>query len=78
MEALSGWLIKEGGVRHNLKKRWFTCDSDGITYYDDDSTQSLRNPLGYIDSKDILTICDMGNLKKRDYCIEVITKERTW
>lgn len=55
-----------------------TCDESGITYYDNDRADSLRNPLGFIDCSEILTVCDMGNMKKRDFCIEVITKERTW
>lgn len=54
-----------------------TCDESGVTYYDSDSASALRNPLGFIDSVEILTVCDMGNMKKKDNCIEVITKDRT-
>ena len=50
----------------------------GFTYYPGNTEKELRKPLGFVDAKDILTVCDMGQLKKRDFCIEVITKERTW
>lgn len=92
---VTGWIAKEGGVRHNIKRRWAVVDKDGFTcvprqwcealsltvrcsYYPGPSEKELRKPLGFVDAKDILTVCDMGQLKKRDFCIEVITKERTW
>jgi hypothetical protein len=38
----------------------------------------MPNLYFFFGGADIQTVCDMGTLKKKDYCIEVITRERTW
>ena len=38
----------------------------------------LRKPLGFIDASAIMTVCDFGERKNADHCIEVLTRERNW
>jgi hypothetical protein len=46
----TGWLVKQGGVRKNWKKRWFVLKCGSLNYYD---SPTEPNPLGIIDIKDV-------------------------
>jgi hypothetical protein len=68
------WRIEqEGGIRHNIKKRWTVVDESGITYFASNSAKDMAKPLGFVDAKTILSTCELGVKKKQDFCIEVAT-----
>lgn len=73
-----GYLFKEGGVRHNIKKRWIVVDEAGLTYYPGNTPKELKKPLGKIASSEILSVCELGVRKKQDFCFEIATPSRNW
>jgi len=68
-----GWLIKEGGKRHNWKKRWFTLgNTKQLTYYE---TRKKDNHKGTID----LTKAKLlRSHKKQKHGFGIICPKRTW
>jgi hypothetical protein len=68
-----GWLTKEGGRRHNWKKRWFTLgDTKQLTYYE---TANKKNHKGTIDLTNSKLI---PNHKKQKHGFGIICPDRTW
>jgi len=68
-----GWLTKEGGKRHNWKKRWFTLgDTKQLTYYE---TPDKKSHKGTIDLRNAKL---MPSHKKQKHGFGIICPNRTW
>lgn len=71
----AGFLYKEGGVRKNVKRRYFVADALGVVYYE---TEKEQAPLGSIPVADVLSAVDLGTHKQRPWCLQVVTPSRAW
>eukprot|EP00736_Rhodelphis_marinus_P014331 Rmarinus@m.21096 len=73
-----GWLVKEGHLRKNWKRRWFILQGDTLTYYE--SQENMKKPKGVIN----LETCAVNAKTREDIkqevgtteCMEIVTSER--
>ncbi|KAL0478465.1 ankyrin repeat and pleckstrin domain-containing protein [Acrasis kona] len=66
-----GYLIKEGNIRRNWKKRWFVLKRDSFRYFKD--VRDLKNEKGSISLAGAEVDDQMGE-KKRIFCIAIKDK----
>jgi GTPase SAR1 family protein len=76
-DLCSGWLWKQGEIRKSVKKRWFVCFSDRLVYAKSPESGSQQQ-LGELLLSGVQHVAGHKIFKKRDFCIEVVTKARTW
>jgi len=71
-----GFLIKQGGVYKNFKKRWFMLQGTSLHYLKDVED---RTPLGTISLEHCSNIAPVEDPKsKRLYCFQIFTPERVY
>jgi len=75
-----GWIHKKndkGFIGDKWNKRWFVLYEDGIlAYYADQVLMDKKNSVDLKGSK--LKVLPKKNIKKRPYCFELETKDRTF
>ncbi|XP_027704208.1 pleckstrin homology domain-containing family A member 2-like, partial [Vombatus ursinus] len=75
----SGYCVKQGNVRKNWKRRFFTLDDFSLSYF---KCEQDREPLRTILLKDVLKthecLVKSGELLMRDNLFEIITSSRTF
>jgi len=68
-----GWLRKEGGKRHNWKKRWFTLgDTNQLTYYESPDKKHHKGTIDLTKAK------LLASHKKQKHGFGIICPKRTW
>ncbi|XP_072033727.1 pleckstrin homology domain-containing family A member 1-like [Amphiura filiformis] len=74
---MSGFCVKQGGVRKNWKRRFFVLNDDGFSYY---KGEMDKLPLRTILKKDIASckVSDIPLSTQRDNLFEVTTATRTF
>lgn len=78
MATKSGWLVKEGNGIKTWKKRWFTLKGMNLHYSKDEKKHSKGQDQGIIDLEDAASIKASNNKKKKNYCFEISTPDRTY
>jgi small GTP-binding protein len=76
----SGWLTKQGAVRKNWKRRWFTCRDGAVAYYaaaPDASGKFSKEPKGEFPLTDAIVRSCQARVGKQ-HALEVITRARTY
>jgi len=75
-----GWIHKKNDknfVGDRWNKRWFVLYEDGIlAYYADQVLRDKKNSVNLKGSK--LKVLPKENIKRRPYCFELVTKDRTF
>jgi GTPase SAR1 family protein len=74
----SGWLFKRGEVRKSIKKRWCVVDEKGLHYFKGNPNIKRDPELGLVDASLIENVQDGQRQLKKEHCIIVITRTRTW
>jgi len=68
-----GWLRKEGGKRHNWKRRWFTLgDTNQLTYYESPDKKHHKGTIDLTKAK------LLASHKKQKHGFGIICPKRTW
>jgi len=68
-----GWLRKEGGRRHNWKKRWFTLgDTNQLTYYESPDKKDHKGTIDLTKAK------LLASHEKQKHGFGIICPNRTW
>lgn len=68
-----GWLRKEGGKRHNWKKRWFTLGTTKqLTYYETPDKEIHKGTIDLTKAK------LMPSHNKQKYGFAIVCPKRTW
>ncbi|KAG5840526.1 pleckstrin homology domain-containing family A member 2 [Anguilla anguilla] len=74
-----GFCVKQGNVRKNWKRRFFTLDDNSVSYY---KCETDKEPLRAILLKDIMKVHEClvksGDLLMRDNLFEIITSSRVF
>uniref|UniRef100_A0A3Q0SKE5 Pleckstrin homology domain containing A2 n=1 Tax=Amphilophus citrinellus TaxID=61819 RepID=A0A3Q0SKE5_AMPCI len=74
-----GYCVKQGNVRKNWKRRFFTLDDNTVSYY---KSEMEKEPLRSIPLRDIQKVHEClvksGDLLLRDNLFEIITGSRTF
>ncbi|KAJ0067454.1 hypothetical protein NL108_007921, partial [Boleophthalmus pectinirostris] len=74
-----GYCVKQGNVRKNWKRRFFTLDDNAISYY---KSETDKEPLRSVPLRDIQKVHEClvksGDLLLRDNLFEIITGSRTF
>ncbi|XP_033829022.1 pleckstrin homology domain-containing family A member 2 isoform X2 [Periophthalmus magnuspinnatus] len=74
-----GYCVKQGNVRKNWKRRFFTLDDNAISYY---KSETEKEPLRSVPLRDIQKVHEClvksGDLLLRDNLFEIITSSRTF
>ncbi|KAJ8380029.1 hypothetical protein SKAU_G00008070 [Synaphobranchus kaupii] len=74
-----GYCVKQGNVRKNWKRRFFTLDDNSVSYY---KCETDKEPLRAILLKDIQKVHEClvksGDLLTRDNLFEIITNSRVF
>ncbi|XP_061117324.1 pleckstrin homology domain-containing family A member 2 isoform X2 [Conger conger] len=77
--ARCGYCVKQGNVRKNWKRRFFTLDDNSVSYY---KCETDKEPLRAILLKDIQKVHEClvksGDLLMRDNLFEIITSSRVF
>jgi hypothetical protein len=73
-----GFLFKEGGVVHNIRRRFCVLSTTQLQYFAGNSEKDRKKVLGTIDAKSFLAVSAIGVKKKQDFCFIISTSERQW
>ncbi|CAG2186095.1 pleckstrin homology domain-containing family A member 1-like isoform X2 [Mytilus galloprovincialis] len=73
---ISGYCVKQGGMRKNWKRRYFVFSESGFQYY---SSDRAKEPLRTLPKADIIDVRrSSSGHSSRDNLFEVVTAKRTF
>lgn len=73
---ISGYCVKQGGMRKNWKRRYFVFSENGFQYY---SSDRAKEPLRTLPKADIIDVRrSLSGHSSRDNLFEVVTAKRTF
>lgn len=62
-----GYLIKQGGLVKNWKRRWFVLEGCNLHYYENEDKSKFKDSISLLNCQ----ITPYDNIKDKEYCIQI-------